>query len=298
MSIKKITIVGTGVMGHPMAAHLLEAGYDLTVFARHREKIEDLLEKGAHYADTLKDAAKDADAIITMLPTEDIVKENIFCENGLADGAKKGTIFFNSSTVSPEANKYIGEELLKRGMRFGETPVTGSGLQAQAKTLVFLYVGDEEDYQEALPVLRAMGVDAYYASNQYGAGAYAKIASNAMMAINMLSFAEAITMATKAGVNPEMFVKFCHGGGPQSAMADKKISKIINRDFSPTFRTALMYKDAGLASDLSKKLEVPTPMLGVGKELYKMACIKGLADEDNCAVIKCYEEWAGIEIKV
>ena len=95
MSIKKITIVGTGVMGHPMAAHLLEAGYDLTVFARHREKIEDLLEKGAHYADTLKDAAKDADAIITMLPTEDIVKENIFCENGFCCKTKKSATLSN-----------------------------------------------------------------------------------------------------------------------------------------------------------------------------------------------------------
>lgn len=297
MAIKKVTIVGTGVMGHPMAEHLLDAGYELTIYARRPETCQDLEEKGACLVDSLTEAAKNAEAIITMLPTQDIVKSVILDKNGLADGAKPGTIFVNTSTVSPESNISLGQELIRRGMKFVDSPVTGSGLQAKDGTLVFIVGGEKAIFEELLPLYKAMGVDAYHASEKIGAGSYAKVCSNAMMAINMLSFGEAVTMAKKAGVDPEMFVKFCHGGGPQSAMADKKIGKIINRDFSPAFRTALMYKDTGLASDLSKKLDVPSPLLNLGKELYKIACLEGYADEDLCAIVKCYEKWAGIIVE-
>lgn len=297
MAIKKVTIVGTGVMGHPMAEHLLDAGFDLTVYARRPETCEDLKEKGAYLAGSLMEAAKDAEAIITMLPTEDVVRSAVLAQGGLADGAKPGTVFVNSSTVSPESNILLGQELAKRGMRFVDSPVTGSGLQAKDGTLVFIVGGERAIFEELLPLYRAMGVDAYHASEEIGSGSYAKLCSNAMMAINMLAFGEAVTMAKKAGVDPEMFVKFCHGGGPQSAMADKKIGKMISRDFSPAFRTALMYKDTGLASDLSKKLDVPSPMLNLGKELYKIACLEGYADEDMCSVVKCYEKWAGVTVE-
>lgn len=297
MAIKKVTIVGTGVMGHPMAEHLLDAGFELTIYARRPETCRDLEEKGAHLVGSLGEAAKDAEAIITMLPTQDIVRSVVLDEGGLADGAKPGTIFVNSSTVSPESNISLGEELVKRGMKFVDSPVTGSGLQAKDGTLVFIVGGEKAVFEELLPLYKAMGADAYHASETIGAGSYAKVCSNAMMAINMLSFGEAVTMAKKAGVDPEMFVKFCHGGGPQSAMADKKIGKIISRDFSPAFRTALMYKDTGLASDLSKKLDVPSPLLNLGKEIYKIACLEGHGDEDLCAVVKCYEKWAGITVE-
>lgn len=279
-------------MGHPMAEHLLDGGFDLTIYARRPETCEDLVKRGAHLASSLKEAASSAEAIITMLPTEDIVRSVILSEDGLVSGAKPGTIFVNSSTVSPESNIALGKELNARGFEFVDSPVTGSGLQAQAGTLVFIVGGKKELFDQLYPLYKAMGNDAFHASEEIGSGSYAKLCSNAMMAVNMLSFAEAVTMAAKAGVDPGMFVKFCNGGGPQSAMADKKIGKILKRDFSPAFRTALMYKDTGLASDLSKKLGVPTPMLGLGREIYKMACLQGYADEDLCAVVKCYEEWA------
>lgn len=284
-------------MGHPMAEHLIDAGFQVTIYARRKETCRDLEAKGARLVDSLKEAAADAEAIITMLPTQDIVRSVVLDADGLADGAKPGTIFVNSSTVSPESNIALGKALIERGMRFVDSPVTGSGLQAKDGTLVFIVGGERAVFEELLPLYRAMGVDAYHASEAIGSGSYAKLCSNAMMAVNMLAFGEAVTMAKKAGVDPEMFVKFCHGGGPQSAMADKKIGKIISRDFSPAFRTALMYKDTGLASDLSKQLDVPSPLLNLGKELYKIACLEGYADEDMCAVVKCYEKWAGVVVE-
>ena len=295
--IKKVAFIGVGVMGSPMAKHLLEAGYQVTVYNTNPDKCRDLIEAGAVRAESLKEVAADADAVFTMLPTEFIVRDVLLKEGGVAEGAKPGTIFVNSSTVSPASNVSLGEELIARGFRFLDSPVTGSGLQAQAATLLFIVGGEEAAYEEVKPLYDIMGKGSLYAGPQIGAGSYAKVCSNAMMAINMLSFSEAVTMAAKAGVDPEVFVKFCAGGGPQSAMADKKIGKIVKRDFSPTFRSTLMHKDTGLASNLAKELGIPTPMLNLAKEMFSIACIEGYADEDICAVVKCYEKWAGVEVK-
>lgn len=295
--IKKVAFIGIGVMGFHMARHLLEKGYEVTVFDNNREACAKLAVDGAKQADSLHTVAADADIVFTMLPNEKIVHDVLLGENGVASGAKPGTIFANSSTVSPQSNVRLSEALTAKGFRFVEDPVTGSGLQSQAGTLVFIFAGDKALFEEIKPLYLAMGKDAYYGGAKIGSAAYAKIASNAMMAMNMVSFAESVTMAYKAGVDPEMFVKFCAGGGPGSRMADLKVSKIMTRDFSATFRTALMYKDTGLAADLAKELEIPTPMLNLAKELYSIACIEGHQDEDLCAVVKCYEDWAKVTIR-
>ena len=129
-----------------------------------------------------------------------------------------------------------------------------------------------------------------------GAGSYTKLANNTMAAINLLSLAEAITMATKAGIDPELFVKVVSGGGARSGMIDNKAPKILNRDFHPNFATALMYKDLGLATSIAAQLQVPVPVLSLVKEMLQMAILKGYANEDMCSVVKCYEEWAGVEV--
>ncbi|GHS86320.1 2-hydroxy-3-oxopropionate reductase [Synergistales bacterium] len=295
--IKTIAFVGIGVMGYPMAEHLIDAGYSLRVFNRNSDKCKGLVKKGALLASSLADVMKDADIVFTMLPNEAIVHDVILGDDGLASAAKKDCIFANSSTVSPESNIKLGRKLAKLGMRFIDSPVTGSGLQARDKTLLFIVSGEEAAFNEALPLYKAMGVDAIYAGDTVGTASYAKVCSNAMMAMNMLSFCEAVVMAKKAGVDPQVFVKFCAGGGPRSAMADKKVGKIVKRDFSPAFRTALMSKDTGLAAQIARDLHIPTPALNLAKEMFQIACVEGYSDDDLCAIVKCYEKWAGVEVK-
>jgi 3-hydroxyisobutyrate dehydrogenase-like beta-hydroxyacid dehydrogenase len=280
-----------------MSDHLLDAGFSVKVYNRTPEKCEGLVKKGAVPASSLQDAARDADVVFTMLPNEDIVRDAILGESGLAFSAKKGCIFSNSSTVSPDSNIRLGRELTERGLRFLDSPVTGSGLQAKDKTLLFIVSGEEAVFDELLPLYRAMGTDAIYAGNVVGAASYAKVCSNAMMAMNMLSFAEAVVMAKKAGVDPQVFVKFCAGGGPRSAMADKKVGKIVKRDFSPAFRAALMYKDTGLAARIAQDFGVPAPALNLAKEMFQIACREGYGDDDVCAIVKCYEQWTGVEVR-
>ena len=294
---KTIAFVGIGVMGYPMCDHMIDAGFKLKVFNKTPAKCDGLVKKGAVLASSLQDAAKDADIIFTMLPNEAIVREVILGEGGLASTAKKGCIFSNSSTVSPDSNISLGQELTNRGFVFLDSPVTGSGLQAKDGSLLFIASGEKAAFDEVLPLYKAMGVDAIYAGPTIGAASYAKVCSNAMMAMNMLSFCESVVMAKKAGVDPQVFVNFCAGGGPRSAMADKKVGKIVKRDFSPAFRTALMFKDTGLAAQIAHDFEIPTPALNLAKEMFQIACLEGYADDDVCAIVKCYEKWAGIEVK-
>ena len=141
-----------------------------------------------------------------------------------------------------------------------------------------------------------MGQNAYY-MGENGKGSYTKLANNSMAAINLLAFSEAMTMATKAGIDPEIFVKVVSGGGARSAMVDNKAAKVISRDFTPHFMTQLLHKDLGLASDVAKELEISTPVLALVKEIFQIAKAKGYGAEDMSAVIKCYEEWAGITVE-
>lgn len=296
-AISSIAFIGIGVMGQPMASHLMDAGYSLTVYNRTPSKCDSLKARGAAVAQSPADAARGADVVFTMLPDEHIVREVLLGEHGVCEGARPGVLVVNTSTVSPESNIQRGEDLKARGLRFMDSPVTGSGLQARDRTIVFIASGERAAFDEALPLLRAMGKDAYFASEQVGSASYAKLCSNAMMAVNLAAFSEAVVLAKKAGVNPEMFVRFCSGGGPQSAMADKKIGKILKRDFSPTFRTALLHKDTMLARALAARLGVPVPALSLVSELLLAACKDGYADEDVCALVKNYEKWAGVEVR-
>ena len=295
--IKNVAFIGIGAMGNPMIRHLLEAGYNVTIYY-HRDpaKMQPLLDKGAKAAASLKDVAKDADALFTMLPTEDVVYEVLMGEGGAMEYAKSGTIVVNTSTNSAESNIKLGNLLVPKGFQVIDAPITGSSLQAEDKTIVFVAGGDKDVYDKLLPLFNAMGAGSFYAG-VLGAGSYAKLATNTMMAINMLSFSEALTLAVKCGVDPEVFVKFTSGGGAQCAVADKKIGKILKRDFTPTFRSALMHKDTILASDVAKELKLSMPMLSLTKEMFGISCAEGFADEDYGAVLKLYERWADIVVK-
>ncbi|WP_407941635.1 NAD(P)-dependent oxidoreductase [Metabacillus schmidteae] len=183
------------------------------------------------------------------------------------------------------------------GIEMLDAPVTGSEPQAIEGILTFMVGGKKEIYEKCEPLFYIMGKQAYY-MGETGSGSYTKLANNTMGAINLLSFSEAITMAAKSGVDPELFIKVVSGGGASSGMMVNKGPKVLNRDFSPNFKTDLIYKDLGLAANVAKELELPTPVLSLVKEMFQMARAKGYGGEDMSAVIKLYEELAGIEVKM
>jgi len=294
--MKTIGFIGLGTMGLPMAKHLISANYKLVVYNRTAEKGKVLEEKGATVVASPQEVASQSEIVFTMLTADAAVEEVILGPNGVKEGAKPGLIVIDSSTISPNTSKKVASVLAKQGVEMLDAPVTGSEPQAIEGILTFMVGGKREVYEKCQDLFQIMGQQSFY-MGEHGSGSYTKLANNTMGAINLLSFSEAITMATKAGIDPELFVKVVSGGGARSGMMDNKAPKVINRDFSPHFMIDLIHKDLGLATDVAKELELPTPVLALVKEIFQMARAKGLGKEDMSSVIKCYEEWAGIEVK-
>lgn len=294
--MKKIGFIGLGTMGLPMAGHLLNNDYEVIVYNRTRNKADSLEKQGAIIASSPEEVAKKSEIVFTMLTADQAVEEVILGEEGVIKGAHAGLIVVDSSTISPNTSKKLADNLLSEGVEMLDAPVTGSEPQAIEGILTFMVGGKKEIYEKCEPLFYVMGKQAYY-MGENGSGSYTKLANNTMGAINLLSFSEAITMAVKSGVDPELFIKVVSGGGARSGMMDNKGPKVLNRDFSPHFMTDLIYKDLGLAADVAKELELPTPVLSLVKEMFQMARAKGYGAEDMSAVIKCYEELAGIEVK-
>ena len=293
--MKRIGFIGLGTMGLPMAVNLLKSGFDVIAYNRTQEKLERFVSQGGKAAVSAEEVSENSDVIFTMLTADSAVEEVVFGEKGIIKGVKAGQIVIDCSTISPNTSIKVAQELGKLGVEVLDAPVTGSEPQAIEGILTFMAGGKQEVFEQCMPLFEAMGKNAFYMGDN-GAGSYTKLANNTMAAINLLSLTEAITMATKAGIDPELFIKVVSGGGARSGMIDNKAPKILNRDFHPNFATHLMYKDLGLATNIAAQLQVPVPVLSLVKEMLQMAILKGYANEDMCAVIKCYEEWAGVEV--
>ncbi|MET3505391.1 NAD(P)-dependent oxidoreductase [Halalkalibacter oceani] len=295
--MKKIGFVGLGTMGLPMAKNLLKAGYSLRVYNRTASKAQSLQSEGdVEVASSPAEVARNSEIVITMVTNNQALEEVIKGENGVLAGASAGLIIIDSSTVAPDLVQSLAKELAEKDIELLDAPVTGSEPQAIAAELAFMVGGKEEVYQQCIPLFEAMGKQSHYMGGS-GLGAYTKLANNTMSAINLLSLSEALILASKAGVDPQKFMEVASGGGARSGMMDNKGPKIINRDFHPNFKTELMHKDLGLALNVAAEMNIPVPLLASVREQLRIAMAKGYAEEDMCAVAKCYEEWAGVEIK-
>lgn len=294
--MKKIGFIGMGTMGIPMASNLLKAGYELTVYNRTAGKTGSLAQRGAKVASSPAEVARQTEVVFTMLTADQAVNEVMLGPSGIMHGAAAGLIVIDSSTISPATSKRIASELGKKQVEVLDAPVTGSEPQAIEAQLTFIVGGKKQIYEQCVPLFNAMGKAAVYMGGN-GAGAYTKLANNMMAAINMVSFAEAVVFASKAGIDPQLFVEVVSGGGARSGQVDNKAQKVMTRDFHPNFATALMYKDLGLATEVAKELNIPLPTLAIVKEMLNMTIAKGYGQEDVCAVVKCYEEWARVEVR-
>ncbi|MDB5084734.1 MAG: 3-hydroxyisobutyrate dehydrogenase [Bacilli bacterium] len=294
--MKRIGFIGLGTMGLPMARHLIQAGYPLTVYNRTANKSESLRALGATIAASPAEVARASEIVFTMLTADQAVKEVILGETGVMNGAAAGLVVVDCSTISPKTSQLLAEELAKKGVEMLDAPVTGSEPQAIEGILTFMAGGKQEVFEECRTLFDVMGKKAFYMGKS-GAGSYTKLANNTMTSINLLSLSESIVMAVKSGIDPELFVEVVSGGGARSGMVDTKAPKMFNRDFHANFATVLMHKDLGLAMDVAADLQLPVPMLALAKQMLQLSITKGYGQEDMSAVVKCYEEWAGIEVK-
>jgi len=290
---RKIGLIGLGLMGRPMGMNLLKAGHSLTVWNRTPARAEGLVAAGAVLAKTPREAAVSSDVLITMVSDPPALESVLWGQEGKNDGAlgglKAGSIYIDSSTVSPTLVKKISVACKERGVRFLDAPVTGGDWGAREGNLVFMIGGDAETLKEVEPVLGVMGKKWFHLGPN-GAGQTIKLAMNALLALQVGAMAEAIALVTKAGLSGEQLVEVMQASMARSGLLDVKSPLMLRGDFKPSFPLRLMHKDLGLALDLANQLGVALPTTAAAREIYNYVKGEAKEDLDYCAVMRFWRK--------
>jgi 2-hydroxy-3-oxopropionate reductase len=294
---KKIGFVGLGIMGKPMVRNLLKAGHGLTVYNRSRPAMEELKRAGAALGSSPKDVAAASEVVITMLPNSPDVEAVVLGPNGVLEGATSGTILIDMSTISPLVSQKIYQEAKKRGVKALDAPVSGGEKGAIEGILSIMVGGDQEVFEAVRPVLQAMGKTITYMGSA-GAGGFTKLANQVIVAINLTAIGEALTLAAKAGLDPERLIQALGGGMAGSRCLEMKGPQIIKGNFQPGFKIDLHYKDLGLIMEAARALQVPLPTTAIVQELFAALRSKGRGGLDHSAVITLIEDLANVQARV
>ena len=274
---QKIGLIGLGLMGRPMGMNLLKAGHSLTVWNRTPARADELVAAGAVLAKTPREVAAASDVLLSIVSDPPALESVLWGKDGALDGLKAGSIYIDSSTVSPVLVKKVAAACKERGVRFLDAPVTGGDWGAREGNLVFMIGGEAETLKAVEPVLGVMGKKWFHLGPN-GAGQTIKLAMNALLALQVGAMAEAIALVTRAGLSGEQLVEVMQASMARSGLLDLKAPLMLKGDYKPSFPLRLMHKDLGLALDLANQLGVALPTTAAAREVYNY--VKGEAKED------------------
>ena len=292
----KIGFIGLGIMGKPMSKNLLKAGYELVVYNRSKAKVEEVVAAGAQAAASPKEVAARTEIIITMLPNSPEVKQVVLGENGIIEGAKAGAVVVDMSSIAPLVSREIASKLAAKGIEMLDAPVSGGEPKAIDGTLSVMVGGKREVFERCFPVMKAMA-GSVVLTGEIGAGNVTKLANQVIVALNLAAMSEALVLATKAGVSPELVYQAIRGGLAGSAVLEAKAPLVMDRKFNPGFRINLHIKDLQNVLDTSHEIGVPLPLTAAVMEIMQALKADGKGDNDHGALIQYYEKEAHIEVK-
>jgi len=292
--IKKIGFIGLGIMGKHMVKNLLKGGYTVAVYDIVEAAVEDGVKAGAVKAQSPADAAAQSEMVITMLPNSPHVKEAILGENGVIEGAKPGTLIVDMSSIDPMISREIAAELAAKNINMMDAPVSGGEPKAIDGTLSIMVGGRNEDFAIAEPVLKTMGSSVQLVG-EIGAGNVTKLANQIIVALNIAAMSEAMVLAAKAGVDPELVYKAIRGGLAGSTVLDAKAPMLLNRNFKPGFRINLHIKDLVNVLNASHELGVSLPLTAAVMEIMQAVKADGMGDDDHSSIARYYEKTAHVE---
>lgn len=268
--MKKIGFIGIGIMGKPMARNLMKKGYELSVYARNKEKAEDVIREGAAFHDSIKACVQDCDAVITMVGFPQDVEEVYFDTGNIIDSAKKGAYLIDMTTTSPLLAEKIYKIGTEKGYHVLDAPVTGGETGAKEGTLSILAGGEKEDYETCRSVLKAMGTSIHY-MGKAGSGQHAKMANQIMIAGTLAGVCEALSYAKEKNLDMETFLDAVSNGAAGSWQLKAQAPKILKEDYTPGFMIRHFVKDMKLALVEANKsglsLEVLSQVLCIFEEL-------------------------------
>jgi 3-hydroxyisobutyrate dehydrogenase-like beta-hydroxyacid dehydrogenase len=288
----EVGFVGLGKMGRPMTQRLLAAGHTVHVFNRSKPAIDALAAEGAKPAGSATEVAQRAEIIMTALPTPDSV-EAVFTE--MAKAARSGQIYIDHSTVSPGLNRQCAEMLKAKGADFLDAPVSGGPAGAQAGTLTVMVGGEQAVFDRAVPVLQAFGKNIRLCGG-LGAGQVVKLVNQLLVGIHTSAIAEAATFGVRFGADPQVLLEVIGTSFGGSTMMTRNLPRFISRDFSPATPVDLILKDMGLIHDEARTGGVPLFLGGLAEQRFSEASARGMGDQDMAALVKLWEEPAGVSV--
>jgi 3-hydroxyisobutyrate dehydrogenase len=294
----KVAFIGLGDIGEPMASHLARDPFDLVVWNRTASKANNFAGKyKARVATTPAEAVRDADVVITCLPSSVEVEAVLHGENGILEALRKGAVLIDCTSGDPPTSRSIAAELGGRGVEFIDAPVSGGVVAAKSGTLTVMWGGEITVFERVRPVIEAFGKKIVHAG-PVGAGDALKAVNNALLAVHILSTAEGLAILVKAGVDPKVALDVINASSGRSNSSENLIpQRVLTRAFPRTFRLALLEKDIAIAAVMAEDLHARTPVICLTAERFHEAREKLGEQADHVEAVKIVEEENGIEIK-
>ena len=289
--MKKISVIGLGLMGTPIATLLMKAGYRVTGFDIVKKQMSNLQPLGLRPVKSPKEAGKGADLILLSLPTWNAVLEAVEGKEGVIHGMQKGQIVADTSTSPPWESKALGARLAKKGIDWMDIPISGSSAQARVGNMVFMAGGKRTVFEKVKPVLERIGKKTVYAGKS-GAGATLKLVVNHTLYLNQAAAIEGLVLGLKAGLDPDILYEVITSGAAASDLLIARGKDMIRGNFSPKGPVVLANKDLDLSLETARRLGAVLPVGALYQQLLLKAHYNGWDREDATAVMKIYQQLA------
>ena len=289
-----IGFIGLGIMGRPMVRNLMAAGNTVTVYDIVGTAIEEMATEGAIPASSSSEVASKNSLIITMVPDSADAEAAILGANGVLEGASSGSVVIDMSSIAPASSQKIAAGCEGQGVDFLDAPVSGGEPGAIAGTLAIMVGGKKDIYDKYVDVFAPMGNSTH--CGDYGAGNTTKLANQIIVAINIAAVSEALVLAKKAGLDPNVVFDAIKGGLAGSTVLNAKAPMMIEGNFNPGFRVRLHQKDLNNALQTARELSVPLPFTALAQQIIGSLMNEGKGDDDHSAIANFIEDMAGTKI--
>jgi len=295
-SIKRVGLIGLGIMGQPMVRNLIKAGFDVTVYSRTREKVQAMAKEGAKPAESSAEVAASCQMVITMVPDSADVELVAEGKNGVFAGAKPGLIIADMSTISPIVTRRLAAAASERGCFWLDAPVSGGQAGAIAGTLTIMIGGDASAFERSLPVFQAMGKRITH-MGAAGQGQMAKLCNQIVVAINLLAVSEALVFGAKAGLDLNKLLDALTAGAANSWALEVLGRKMLKRDFAPAFMVRLQQKDLRLVGEAAREMHVPVIGASLVNQLLTALEASGNGDDGTQVLVTLLESMTGVKVE-
>jgi 3-hydroxyisobutyrate dehydrogenase-like beta-hydroxyacid dehydrogenase len=284
-----VGLIGLGLMGKPMAYNVLRGGFPLVVWNRTTARAEDLVNEGAKLAANPRETARLADVLITIVSDPPALEEVLWSAQGAMDGLRRGSVYIDSSTISPDLARRAAVACGERGVDFLDAPVTGGDWGAKKGELIFMIGGKTEVLERVKPVLEVLGKK-FFLLGPNGAGQTVKLAMNLILALEVEALAEALALATSAGVDGERLIEVLQSSMARAAVLDVKAPNMLQHEYPPSFPLRLMHKDMRLALELARQKGVDLPAAAASFATYSAVKEASKDDADYSAVARFWSQ--------